>query len=81
MVTPRSFLQQGPIFLNQLVCSDLDRNLLDCSRGSRIIGLTSCDHTQDVWVECEGELPLPDSECTACNTVIFVMCCCYFRYR
>ena len=56
MITPRSLLMSGPIFLDQLTCSNSDRNLLDCSRGGTIIGLTSCDHTQDVWVECEGNL-------------------------
>ena len=54
VISPRSYLSSGPIFLDQLACTGSDSNLLECSRRGQIIGLTSCDHTQDVWVECKG---------------------------
>ena len=57
MVSPRSVLTYGPIFLDQLTCSSTDTDLLGCNRGGAIIGLTECDHTQDVWVECAGISP------------------------
>ncbi len=56
MVPPRSYISSGPIFLDQLACSESDSNLLECSRGGHILGLSSCDHSQDVWVECTGNL-------------------------
>ena len=54
VVGPRSFLQSGPIFLDKLMCSEDDKTLQEC--GIREIGLTSCDHAYDVWVQCYGRL-------------------------
>jgi len=56
VISPRSYLSSGPIFLDQLACTGSDSNLLECSRGGQILGLASCNHTQDVWVECKGNL-------------------------
>ena len=56
VVASRSVVQEGPIFLDQLACSSSDVDLLGCRRGNDFIGLTSCDHTQDVWVECVGKM-------------------------
>ena len=47
-------LGSGPIFLDQLVCSESDENLLECRKNSRL-GLHSCDHKGDVGVRCAGE--------------------------
>lgn len=44
----------GPIFLDQLVCSESDENLLECRKNSRL-GLHSCDHMGDVGVRCVGK--------------------------
>lgn len=54
VVPARSFVESGPIFLDQLRCSDQDSNLLECNRDIADIGLTLCDHTTDVWVQCTG---------------------------
>ena len=54
VIPSRSIILSGPIFLDQLVCSESDSNLLECSRGDTLVGLTSCDHRQDVWIECRG---------------------------
>ena len=54
VVAPRSFVQSGPIFLDELRCSESDTTLQECSRGIRGIGLIACDHTNDVWVQCAG---------------------------
>ena len=55
VLSRNSNFSNGPIFLNNLVCSEFDSNLLECSRGGTLIGLTPCDHNQDVWIECRGE--------------------------
>ena len=44
----------GPIFLDQLECSDTDSYLLGCRR-LRPLGLHTCDHSRDVGVACTGE--------------------------
>lgn len=46
----------GPIFLDQLYCSESDQVLQSCRRGANPIGLTECDHTQDVQIMCKGLL-------------------------
>ena len=53
-VLPRTFLQSGPIFLDDLSCTTSDDTLEGCSRGIDGIGLTTCSHTKDVWVQCSG---------------------------
>ena len=44
----------GPIFLEQVDCRSTDSVLLECMRGVPL-GLTTCDHSQDVGVRCNGE--------------------------
>ena len=46
----------GPIFLDELYCTEKDNSLQDCRRGILIIGLTTCSHTEDVWVKCFGKI-------------------------
>ena len=53
-VVPRATLREGPIFLDQLFCSNTDQTLQECSSGIRAIGLTTCNHSEDVWVQCSG---------------------------
>lgn len=59
----------GPIFLSNLICQGSEKNLLECS--SQPIGLHTCDHTQDVGIECEGE-----REC-ALNMCVHVISFCF----
>ncbi len=54
VVAPRAFIQSGPIFLDELRCTEADTTLQECSRSIAGIGLTACDHTDDVWVQCLG---------------------------
>lgn len=53
-VSPRSYLESGPIFLDQLFCTDSDTNLQGCARDISGIALTTCNHTEDVWLQCSG---------------------------
>ncbi len=55
VVAPRAFVQSGPIFLDELICTESDTTLQGCSRGIAGIGLTSCNHNDDVWVQCSGK--------------------------
>lgn len=48
----------GPIFLEQLFCTEVDVSLLDCQSGMRAPGLTKCDHSEDVWIRCRGKLEI-----------------------
>ena len=43
----------GPIFLDQLQCSESDESLLHCAMG-RTIGLHHCNHSMDVGIKCSG---------------------------
>ena len=43
----------GPIFLEKLLCSSEDTSLLEC-RTFTPLGLSTCDHSQDVGVKCTG---------------------------
>ena len=43
----------GPIFLDQLQCSESDKSLLHCAMG-RTIGLHHCNHSMDVSIKCSG---------------------------
>ena len=43
-----------PIFLDQVVCSGTESSLLDCRRNT-VLGLPTCDHSQDVGVRCRGK--------------------------
>ena len=44
----------GPIFLDQLDCSESDSSLLECRRFTPL-GLVTCEHTQDALVRCIGK--------------------------
>ncbi len=53
------FAGAGPIFLTDLLCDASDNTLLDCtlnggSTTHNTLGLTRCDHDQDIGVECVG---------------------------
>ena len=47
-------VSSGPIFLDELRCTGSELSLLDCPTGISEVGLTNCDHSQDVWVKCRG---------------------------
>ena len=48
-------IAQGPIFLDGLRCSGTESSLLDCNRGLNSIGLTTCTHSDDVWIQCTSK--------------------------
>ncbi len=53
------FSGEGPIFLTNLLCNEDDRQLFDCllnggSTTGNTLGLTECNHDQDIGVECIG---------------------------
>ena len=52
-VTTTSF-GSGPIFLEGLECTTSDTDLLDCRTTFTSVGLTDCEHNQDVSVKCRG---------------------------
>ena len=43
----------GPVFLEQLNCEESDSSLLDC-HSFTAAEPTTCDHSQDVSVQCTG---------------------------
>ena len=45
----------GPVFLEQLNCAESDSSLLDCHSFSAAEP-TTCDHSQDVSIQCRGIL-------------------------
>ena len=45
----------GPIFLDQLVCSGSETSLLECQSYTPL-GLSTCQHSQDVGVRCVGKI-------------------------
>ena len=45
------FIQEGPIFLDDLFCDSSDTDLLECSR---TVGVVTCSHSEDVWIQCTG---------------------------
>ena len=42
----------GPILFTNIGCSGTESTLLECSRS--VFGVTSCTHSRDVGVKCEG---------------------------
>ena len=44
----------GPIFLEGLECTTSDTDLLNCRTTFTSVGLTDCEHNQDVSVKCQG---------------------------
>lgn len=57
VVNQRTNRRVGPIFLNQLQCSGNETSLLDCRNNIPALGLTNCDHSDDVWIECKSNCP------------------------
>ena len=51
---PSSFKNSGPIYLDELFCTDMDETIQECQRGIRAIGLTTCTHLEDIWIQCNG---------------------------
>ncbi|KAK7097808.1 macrophage receptor MARCO-like [Littorina saxatilis] len=44
----------GPIWLDNLLCDCPEASLLDCDNSGDGIGMTNCDHTEDVGVICKN---------------------------
>ena len=44
----------GPVFLDQLVCSGSETSMLECGRYTPL-GLPTCEHSQDAGVRCVGK--------------------------
>lgn len=42
----------GPVLLSGLTCSGSESSLLECPRGNRVLGSTSCVHSHDAGVYC-----------------------------
>ena len=51
---PTSLFGSGPIFLDNLDCTASDTDLLSCRTEFTSLGLTECQHNQDVSVRCQG---------------------------
>ena len=47
----------GPIFIDELHCSGMESDLLDCP-SFQPVGLHHCDHTMDAGVKCIGRRPV-----------------------
>ena len=45
-------LGSGPIFLDHLSCAGDELNIAACPRD--VLGLTQCDHSMDIGVQCFG---------------------------
>jgi len=45
----------GPIFLNELDCNRMERDLLTCAQRNSDFGMTTCTHAMDVGVRCPGK--------------------------
>lgn len=65
-VIPKRQASSGPIFLDELRCTGNELSVLDCPIGISEVGLTNCDHSQDVWVKCRGR----SNHCSSCVVVM-----------
>ena len=72
VVQPRSYLSLGPIFLEGLFCSNDDEVILECSKRIQVIGLTSCTHFEDVWIQCNGNGMQSSSCCVDSCDIMYV---------
>ena len=69
---------EGPIYLSDIVCNpQSDKRLLDCldSPGSTTLsrlGLTTCNHMEDVVVHCEGVCGHVRSLCVMCTFCMYI---------
>ena len=61
----------GPIFLDEVDCSETDSVLLQCNTFTPV-GIHSCTHSQDVAILCEGTEFKKVSNVLACGTLIHV---------
>lgn len=68
-VTPEGQASSGPIYLDELRCAGNELSLLDCPTGISEVGLTNCDHSQDVWVKCRGR----SNHCSSCVVAIIIV--------
>ena len=62
-MTPEGKVSSGPIFLDELRCAGNELSLVDCPSGISEVGLTNCDHSEDVWVKCRGGSTGNDRQC------------------
>ena len=53
---PRFGAGSGPIFLDEVHCSGTEISLLECDKFNPV-GVHMCEHSQDVGVQCEGNVP------------------------
>ena len=65
---------EGPIFLQNLDCAGSEEALLDCQRFTEL-GLTSCDHSQDIFIQCQGATLVSPS-----NYIINILSLCYSTF-
>eukprot|EP00731_Ephydatia_muelleri_P035718 Em0151g10a len=74
----------GPIFLAQPVCTEMEQQLLQCPF-TNAPGLTTCDHTSDVGIQCqdvnECNLTNPCGPGTCTNLVCGYSCSCQSGYQ
>ena len=61
----------GPIFLDQLDCNGDEQSLVDCAIHSPI-GIHSCDHSEDVGIQCEGGYAMSGNLSTWSTNLIYV---------
>ena len=47
---------RGPTWLNYLYCSGFENSLLDCNRAYAIGNPNGCSHSEDVGIECPGNI-------------------------
>ena len=67
VIVQKTVLKSGPIFLDQLLCTESDNSLLECRTLIAAPGLTKCDHPEDVWIRCKGEL-VSQYSCSECSS-------------
>ena len=71
---PTTFYGSGPIFLDELECTSSDNDLLSCRTTFTSVGLTSCNHSQDVSVRCIGMIV--DEASFAIVMTLLMLCTC-----
>ena len=62
----------GPIFLDELLCTEDDNVLHKCDYGIQAFGLTTCDHTHDAWIRCKGT---SGNHSVLCHLQFYVLKC------
>lgn len=51
---PNPAADSVPIYLTDVDCDASDDAIISCSRTGPPLGLTTCGHSQDVYIRCEG---------------------------